>query len=121
MNPHAHDNPDEHPAWSRPSHKSDEAVDSDQSRGAAAAASATTAAEAAGPWYEQAPDEPYDMALRMLEIIDRLPDEHAEQAWDQLGDHGLRGYVFAVGLHRDLERAHGQAPTQDDTSAQPTA
>src|SRR3954471_23919011 len=100
MDAHAHDNPDQHPARSRPSHEPDEALDSDQSRGGNA--------EAAGPWYEQAPDERYDMALRMLDIIDRLPDEHAEQAWDQLGDQGLRGYVFAVGLHRDLKRAHGQ-------------
>ena len=84
-------------------------------------AATTASTPSAVPWQQQVPDEPYDIALRMLDIIDRLSDKHAERAWDQLGDQGLRGYVFAAGLHRDLERAHSQAPTQDDTTAQAAA
>src|SRR5947209_16931439 len=96
----------------------DEHVDrSNESAGAATTAGTPSASV---PWYQQVPDEPYDMALRMLDIIDRLPDEHAERAWDQLDD-DVRGYVFAVGLHRDLERAYRETPAQDNTTSEPAA
>ena len=96
----------------------DEHVDRSNESGDAATTASTPSASV--PWYQQVADEPYDMALRMLDIINRLPDEHAERAWDQLDD-DVRGYVFAVGLHRDLERAYRETPGQDNATAHPAA
>lgn len=126
--------PSEHPSYAGPrdrdpnwpdEHAPDSSHESRQSR--ESRESGITTAAPKGPssgalsstasGYQQVPDEPYEMALRMLDIIGRLPDEHAEQVWNQLGDRGLRGYVFAVGLHRDLERAHLEPSAQDDTTA----
>jgi hypothetical protein len=96
----------------------DEHVDRSNESGDAGRTASTPSA--AVPWYQQAPDEPYDVALRMLDIINRLPEEQAERAWDEL-DNDVRGYVFAVGLHRDLERAYRETPAQDNATTHPAA
>jgi hypothetical protein len=101
-------------------HAYDEHADrSTKSAESAGAATTVGTPSASLPRDQQVPDEPYDIALRMLDIINRLPDEHAERAWDQLDD-DVRGYVFAAGLHRDLERAYRETPAQD-ASAHPAA